>query len=167
MMKNFSFTKLKRGKSIKSTKTKKSVQWSEELEEIHFYNPESDNFASEDASVTTKVEDNFALEKQTKINNETTRTKVNHTTFQPQWKQENMPLSQEHVHSISVEKRKRLALQNILAVKQESECFGEDWVWHTEGGVPVWWYYRKSVSKKDDRKSFWCAASARARKRSH
>lgn len=125
MMKNFSLTKLKRGKSTKSTKSKKSVHWSEELEEIHFYSPEPENFASEDASVT-KVEDNFALEKETKINSE--RTKVNHTTFQPQWKLENMPLSQEHVHSISIEKRQRFALQNVLAVKQESECFGEDWV---------------------------------------
>lgn len=127
MMKNFSLTKLKRGKSTKSTKSKKSVHWSEELEEIHFYNPEPENFASEDASVT-KVEDNFALVKQTKINNERTRTKVNHTTFQPQWKLESTPLSQEHVHSISIEKRERLALQNVLAVKQESECFEEDWV---------------------------------------
>ena len=136
MMKNFSLTKLKWGKSTKSKKSKKSVHWSEQLEDIHFYNPEPDNFASEDASVT-KVEDNFALKKQTKINNERTRTNVNHTTFQPQWKLENMPLSQEHVHSISIEKRERLALQNVLAVKQESECFGEDWVWRTEGGVPV------------------------------
>lgn len=136
MMKNFSLTKLKWGKSTKSTKSKKSVHWSEQLEDIHFYNPEPDNFASEDAS-DTKVEDNFALKKQTKINNERTRTTVNHKTFQPQWKLENMPLSQEYVHSISIEKRERLALQNVLAVKQESECFGEDWVWRTEGGVPV------------------------------
>ena len=125
MMKNLTLTKLKRSKSAKPTKTKKSVHWSEKLEEIHYYNPGSDNFASKGSSLT-KVLDSFASETKTTTNKARKGTTQN-TNLQPQYKLESMQLSTGTVHA-SIMKSRRLAFQNILAVKQESECFEEDWV---------------------------------------
>lgn len=118
-MKNSAWRKFKR---TKSTKNKKKVHWSKQLEEVHVFDAERENDAPDDVLFSENLNSFNSID-----------VPENQSNFWPNTEAEMVPVN---ATSDQKQKLEKMSLENKVERPAWKKCFdveddslGEDWVW--------------------------------------
>lgn len=122
MMKHSILTKFKGTKSTKTTKTKKKVRWCKQLEEIHVFDPEFVNIASDTDLFLTPGQNPCSLDNQSPRDLQTMSGTHNAPSeLQPRLEKLSIDKEQEYFKM-----KNKLVWRKVM--DGNSSSFGEDWV---------------------------------------